>query len=44
MKKLEIYIDDFQNDRVEIRELITNCNSFNKIEKLFTTEILEECC
>ena len=41
---LETYFDDIPNNRAQINELIVNCKSFNKFEKKFTTEILEECC
>lgn len=41
---LKTYFDDIPNNREQIKELIINCDSFNKFEKLFTTEILEECC
>ena len=41
---LKTYFDDIPNKREQIKELIINCNSFNKFEKMFTTELLEECC
>lgn len=41
---LETYFDDIPSNRVQINELIVNCKSFNKFDKMFTTEILEECC
>ncbi len=41
---LKTYFDDIPNNREQIKELIINCDSFNKFEKMFTTEILEECC
>lgn len=41
---LETYFDDIPKNRTEIKELIANCNSFNKFEKLLATEFLEKCC
>lgn len=41
---LETYFDDIPNNRTQIKELIANCNSFNKFEKMFTTEVLAKCC
>lgn len=41
---LETYFDDIPNNRTQIKELIENCSSFNKFEKMFTTEVLAKCC
>lgn len=41
---LETYFNDIPNNRTQIKELIANCNSFNKFEKMFTTEVLAKCC